>query len=136
MRAAVKEKLSQLGESLDSAAAEIEACRSSQKDSDKIVAELCSDVAILKDLLPESSDSLADEIFSLKSRLEEVEGAAAAFAENPARAMGPRTAGTAKLSMNRRQRLLPRAPTECSPARSRPPKIQRVLSKIHLNIQA
>ncbi len=83
MRAAVREKLSQLGESLDSAAAEIETCRSSQKDSDKIVAELCSDVAILKDLLPESSDSLADEIFSLKSRLETVESAAAAFAENP-----------------------------------------------------
>lgn len=83
VRAAVKEKLSRLGESLDSAAAEIEACRSSQKDSDKIVAELCSDVAILKDLLPESSDSLADEIFSLKSRLEAVESAAAAFAENP-----------------------------------------------------
>ena len=36
VRAAVKEKLSRLGESLDSAAAEIEACRSSQKDSDKI----------------------------------------------------------------------------------------------------
>ena len=86
VRAVVKEKLSQLGESLDSASAEIEACRSSQKDSDKIVAELCSDVAILKDLLPESSDSLADEIFSLKSRLEEVEGAAAAFAEKS----GPR----------------------------------------------
>lgn len=93
VRAAVKEKLSQLGESLDSAAAEIEACRSSQKDSDKIVAELCSDVAILKDLLPESSDSLADEIFSLKSRLEEVEGAAAAFAEKSGPRDGPADGG-------------------------------------------
>lgn len=83
MRGAVREKLAQLGGSLESAAAEIEACRVSQKDSDKIVAELCSDVAILKDLLPESSDSLADEIFSLKSRLGALEGAAA-ISENPA----------------------------------------------------
>lgn len=93
VRAAVKEKLSQLGESLDSVAAEIEACRSSQKDSDKIVAELCSDVAILKDLLPESSDSLADEIFSLKSRLEAVEGAAAAFDGKSGPREGPADGG-------------------------------------------
>ena len=93
VRAAVKEKLSQLGESLDSVAAEIEACRSSQKDSDKIVAELCSDVAILKDLLPESSDSLADEIFSLKSRLEAVEGAAAAFDGKSGSREGPADGG-------------------------------------------
>ena len=73
MSEAVKAKLAQIGESLESIAAEAEQCRSSQKDSDKIVAELCSDITILKDLLPASSESLTDEIYALKTRVENIE---------------------------------------------------------------
>ena len=70
IRDAVKEKLAQVSESLDSIAGQTEACRVSQKESDKIVAELCSDITILKDLLPASSESLSDEVYGLKQRIE------------------------------------------------------------------
>lgn len=79
---AVKEKLAQVSESLDSIAGQTEACRVSQKDSDKIVAELCSDITILKDLLPASSESLSDEVYGLKQRIESLEDALASYSSN------------------------------------------------------
>lgn len=82
IRDAVKEKLAQVSESLDSIAGQTEACRVSQKESDKIVAELCSDITILKDLLPASSESLSDEVYGLKQRIESLEGALASYSSN------------------------------------------------------
>lgn len=79
---AVKEKLAQVSESLDSIAGQTEACRVSQKESDKIVAELCSDITILKDLLPASSESLSDEVYGLKQRIESLEDALASYSSN------------------------------------------------------
>ncbi len=79
---AVKEKLAQVSESLDSIAGQTEACRVSQKDSDKIVAELCSDITILKDLLPASSESLSDEVYGLKQRIESLEDGLASYSSN------------------------------------------------------
>lgn len=82
IRDAVKEKLAQVSESLDSIAGQTEACRVSQKESDKIVAELCSDITILKDLLPASSESLSDEVYGLKQRIESLEDALASYSSN------------------------------------------------------
>lgn len=82
IRDAVKEKLAQVSESLDSIAGQTEACRASQKESDKIVAELCSDITILKDLLPASSESLSDEVYGLKQRIESLEGGLASYSSN------------------------------------------------------
>lgn len=82
IRDAVKEKLAQVSESLDSIAGQTEACRVSQKDSDKIVAELCSDITILKDLLPASSESLSDEVYGLKQRIESLEDGLASYSSN------------------------------------------------------
>ena len=82
IRDAVKEKLAQMSESLDSIAGQTEACRVSQKESDKIVAELCSDITILKDLLPASSESLSDEVYGLKQRIESLEDALASYSSN------------------------------------------------------
>lgn len=79
---AVKEKLAQVSESLDSIAGQTEACRVSQKESDKIVAELCSDITILKDLLPASSESLSDEVYGLKQRIESLEDGLASYSSN------------------------------------------------------
>lgn len=79
---AVKEKLAQVSESLDSIAGQMEACRVSQKESDKIVAELCSDITILKDLLPASSESLSDEVYGLKQRIESLEDGLASYSSN------------------------------------------------------
>ena len=79
---AIKEKLAQVSESLDSIAGQTEACRVSQKESDKIVAELCSDITILKDLLPASSESLSDEVYGLKQRIESLEDALASYSSN------------------------------------------------------
>ena len=79
---AVKEKLAQMSESLDSIAGQTEACRVSQKESDKIVAELCSDITILKDLLPASSESLSDEVYGLKQRIESLEDGLASYSSN------------------------------------------------------
>ena len=79
---AVKEKLAQVSESLDSIAGQTEACRVSQKESDKIVAELCSDITILKDLLPASSESLSDEVYGLKQRIESLEDGLASHSSN------------------------------------------------------
>ena len=80
---AVKEKLAQVSESLDSIAGQTEACRVSQKESDKIVAELCSDITILKDLLPASSESLSDEVYGLKQRIESLEDGLASLERHP-----------------------------------------------------
>lgn len=82
IRDAVKEKLAQVSESLDSIAGQTEACRVSQKESDKIVAELCSDITILKDLLPASSESLSDEVYGLKQRIESLEDGLASYSSN------------------------------------------------------
>lgn len=82
IRDAVKEKLAQVSESLDSIAGQTEACRVSQKESDKIVAELCSDITILKDLLPASSESLSDEVYGLKQRIESLEDGFASYSSN------------------------------------------------------
>lgn len=82
IRDAVKEKLAQMSESLDSIAGQTEACRVSQKESDKIVAELCSDITILKDLLPASSESLSDEVYGLKQRIESLEDGLASYSSN------------------------------------------------------
>ena len=82
IRDAVKEKLAQVSESLDSIAGQTEACRVSQKESDKIVAELCSDITILKDLLPASSESLSDEVYGLKQRIESLEYGLASYSSN------------------------------------------------------
>lgn len=82
IRDAVKEKLAQVSESLDSIAGQTEACRVSQKESDKIVAELCSDITILKDLLPASSESLSDEVYGLKQRIESLEDGLASHSSN------------------------------------------------------
>lgn len=82
IRDAVKEKLAQVSESLDSIAGQMEACRVSQKESDKIVAELCSDITILKDLLPASSESLSDEVYGLKQRIESLEDGLASYSSN------------------------------------------------------
>lgn len=82
IRDAVKEKLAQVLESLDSIAGQTEACRVSQKESDKIVAELCSDITILKDLLPASSESLSDEVYGLKQRIESLEDGLASYSSN------------------------------------------------------
>lgn len=82
IRDAVKEKLAQVSESLDSIAGQTEACRASQKESDKIVAELCSDITILKDLLPASSESLSDEVYGLKQRIESLEDGLASYSSN------------------------------------------------------
>lgn len=82
IRDAVKEKLAQVSESLDSIAGQTEACRGSQKESDKIVAELCSDITILKDLLPASSESLSDEVYGLKQRIESLEDGLASYSSN------------------------------------------------------
>lgn len=82
IRDAVKEKLAQVSESLDSIAVQTEACRVSQKESDKIVAELCSDITILKDLLPASSESLSDEVYGLKQRIESLEDGLASYSSN------------------------------------------------------
>ena len=82
IRDAVKEKLAQVSESLDSIAGQTEACRVSQKESDKIVAELCSDIIILKDLLPASSESLSDEVYGLKQRIESLEDGLASYSSN------------------------------------------------------
>ncbi len=82
IRDAVKEKLAQVSESLDSIAEQTEACRVSQKESDKIVAELCSDITILKDLLPASSESLSDEVYGLKQRIESLEDGLASYSSN------------------------------------------------------
>lgn len=82
IRDAVKEKLAQVSESLDSIAGQTEACRVSQKESDKIVAELCSDITILKDLLPASSESLSDEVYGLKQRIESLEDGIASYSSN------------------------------------------------------
>lgn len=82
IRDAVKEKLAQVSESLDSIAGQTEACRVSQKESDKIVAELCSDITILKDLLPASSESLSDEVYELKQRIESLEDGLASYSSN------------------------------------------------------
>ena len=82
IRGAVKEKLAQVSESLDSIAGQTEACRVSQKESDKIVAELCSDITILKDLLPASSESLSDEVYGLKQRIESLEDGLASYSSN------------------------------------------------------
>lgn len=71
-----------MSESLDSIAGQTEACRVSQKESDKIVAELCSDITILKDLLPASSESLSDEVYGLKQRIESLEDALASYSSN------------------------------------------------------
>lgn len=79
---AVKDKLAQVSESLDSIAGQTEACRVSQKESDKIVAELCSDITILKDLLPASSESLSDEVYGLKQRIESLEDGLASYSSN------------------------------------------------------
>lgn len=79
---AIKEKLAQVSESLDSIAGQTEACRVSQKESDKIVAELCSDITILKDLLPASSESLSDEVYGLKQRIESLEDGLASYSSN------------------------------------------------------
>lgn len=79
---AVKEKLAQVSESLGSIAGQTEACRVSQKESDKIVAELCSDITILKDLLPASSESLSDEVYGLKQRIESLEDGLASYSSN------------------------------------------------------
>lgn len=79
---AVKEKLAQVSESLDSIAGQTETCRVSQKESDKIVAELCSDITILKDLLPASSESLSDEVYGLKQRIESLEDGLASYSSN------------------------------------------------------
>ena len=82
IRDAVKEKLAQVSESLDSISGQTEACRVSQKESDKIVAELCSDITILKDLLPASSESLSDEVYGLKQRIESLEDGLASYSSN------------------------------------------------------
>lgn len=82
IRDAVKEKLAQVSESLDSIAGQTEACRVSQKESDKIVAELCSDITILKDLLPASFESLSDEVYGLKQRIESLEDGLASYSSN------------------------------------------------------
>lgn len=82
IRDTVKEKLAQVSESLDSIAGQTEACRVSQKESDKIVAELCSDITILKDLLPASSESLSDEVYGLKQRIESLEDGLASYSSN------------------------------------------------------
>lgn len=82
IRDAVKEKLAQVSESLDSITGQTEACRVSQKESDKIVAELCSDITILKDLLPASSESLSDEVYGLKQRIESLEDGLASYSSN------------------------------------------------------
>lgn len=82
IRDAVKEKLAQVSESLDSIAGQTEVCRVSQKESDKIVAELCSDITILKDLLPASSESLSDEVYGLKQRIESLEDGLASYSSN------------------------------------------------------
>lgn len=82
IRDAVKERLAQVSESLDSIAGQTEACRVSQKESDKIVAELCSDITILKDLLPASSESLSDEVYGLKQRIESLEDGLASYSSN------------------------------------------------------
>lgn len=82
IRDAVKEKLAQVSESLDSIAGQTEACRASQKESDKIVAELCSDITILKDLLPASSESLSDEVYGLKQRIESLEDGLASYSSS------------------------------------------------------
>lgn len=82
IRDAVKERLAQMSESLDSIAGQTEACRVSQKESDKIVAELCSDITILKDLLPASSESLSDEVYGLKQRIESLEDGLASYSSN------------------------------------------------------
>lgn len=82
IKGAVKEKLAQVSESLDSIAGQTEACRVSQKESDKIVAELCSDITILKDLLPASSESLSDEVYGLKQRIESLEDGLASYSSN------------------------------------------------------
>ncbi len=82
IRDAVKEKLAQVSESIDSIAGQTEACRVSQKESDKIVAELCSDITILKDLLPASSESLSDEVYGLKQRIESLEDGLASYSSN------------------------------------------------------
>ncbi len=82
IRDAVKEKLAQVSESLDSIAGQTEACRVSQKESDKIVTELCSDITILKDLLPASSESLSDEVYGLKQRIESLEDGLASYSSN------------------------------------------------------
>ena len=82
IRDAVKEKIAQVSESLDSIAGQTEACRVSQKESDKIVAELCSDITILKDLLPASSESLSDEVYGLKQRIESLEDGLASYSSN------------------------------------------------------
>ena len=82
IRDAVKEKLAQVSESLDSIAGQTEACRVSQKESDKIVAELCSDITILKDLLPASSESLSDEVYGLKQRIESLEDGLASYSSS------------------------------------------------------
>lgn len=82
IRDAVKEKLAQVSESLDSIAGQTEACRVSQKESDKIVAELCSDITIVKDLLPASSESLSDEVYGLKQRIESLEDGLASYSSN------------------------------------------------------
>lgn len=82
IREAVKSKLGEFRDSLDSLAAETQQCRSGQKDADKIVAELCSDITIIKDLLPASSESLTDEIYALKSRLENVEDSLKSVSED------------------------------------------------------
>ena len=79
IREAVKKKIGEV----ENCVADISAkSAQEQHDTDKIVAELCSDITILKDLLPASNESITDELCALKEKIDAVSNAASASADD------------------------------------------------------
>ena len=77
IKTATSEKFKELEDSIMSVRLSAGEVHASNLESDKIIAELCSDITILKNLMPASADSIADDLFALKSRLDSLENSLA-----------------------------------------------------------
>lgn len=82
IREAVKKKIGEVENCVADVSAKSERTAQEQRDTDKIVAELCSDITILKDLLPASNESITDELCALKEKIDAVSNAASAPADD------------------------------------------------------
>lgn len=82
IREAVKKKIGEVENCVADISAKSERTAQEQRDTDKIVAELCSDITILKDLLPASNESITDELCALKEKIDAVSNAASAPADD------------------------------------------------------
>ena len=82
IREAVKKKIGEVENCVADISAKSERTAQEQHDTDKIVAELCSDITILKDLLPASNESITDELCTLREKIDAVSNAASAPADD------------------------------------------------------